>query len=60
MGIQMAIAYTGSTFLPPVFGFIASSTTIAIFPMVIIAYALIMLICSEKINLFFKKKEIVQ
>jgi fucose permease len=60
MGIQMAIAYTGSTFLPPVFGFIASSTTMAIFPMVIIAYALIMLICSEKINLFFKKKEIVQ
>jgi fucose permease len=54
MGIQMAFAYTGSTFLPPVFGYAASLSTMAIFPFAILAYVIIMLISSEKLNLFFR------
>jgi fucose permease len=55
MGIQMAVAYTGATFLPPVFGYVASSTTMIIFPFVILGYVVIMLLGSEKNNLFFGK-----
>lgn len=57
MGIQMAVAYTGATFLPPIFGLAASYTTLAIFPFVILAYVTIMLLNSEKINLFFLKNK---
>ena len=55
MGIQMAIAYTGSTLLPPAFGYVASATTMAIFPFVILAYVIIMLASSERINRVFAK-----
>jgi len=55
MGIQMAVAYSGSTFLPPVFGYLASSTTIGLYPIVILLYAIIMLVCSEKANHIFRK-----
>lgn len=50
IGYQMALAYTGSTFLPPLLGFVAARTTIGIFPIFVLAYIVIMLICSEKIN----------
>lgn len=55
MGIQMAVAYTGMTFLPPIFGFAASYMTMTIFPFVILVYVIIMLVNSEKINVFFKR-----
>ena len=55
MGIQMAFAYIGSTFMPPILGFIASKTSIMIFPYFLLCYMLIMLIGSEKINVFIKK-----
>jgi fucose permease len=54
IGYQMAFAYTGSTFLPPFLGFIAAHTTIGIFPVFALAYIIIMLICSERINLLMK------
>ena len=56
MGIQMAFAYIGSTFMPPILGFIASKTSIAIFPYFLLFYMLIMLIGSEKINIFMRKR----
>ena len=56
MGIQMAFAYIGSTFMPPILGFIASKTSIAIFPYFLLFYMLIMLIGSEKINIFIRKR----
>ncbi|WP_420818817.1 MFS transporter [Paraliobacillus sediminis] len=36
MGYQMALAYTGSTFIQPVLGFLSSYTTIGIFPFFIV------------------------
>ncbi|WP_139491316.1 MFS transporter [Brevibacillus dissolubilis] len=50
MGYQMAVAYTGSTFMPPLLGFIASCTTIGIFPFFIVGFVAIMFLGSERLN----------
>jgi fucose permease len=50
MGYQMAFAYTGTTFMPPLLGFMASLSTIAIFPIFILIFVVVMLLCSEKLN----------
>lgn len=47
MGLQMAFAYIGSTFFPPLFGAIASITSIKLFPYFILTCILIMLLASE-------------
>lgn len=43
MGFQMAVAYVGATCLPPVFGFIASATSLAILPIFLASYGVLML-----------------
>lgn len=58
MGYQMALAYTGSTFLPPILGMIASHSTIAIFPFFIVIYIAIMLLCSEQLNTLLRKNNL--
>lgn len=50
MGFQMAAAYIGSTFLPPVFGFVASRAGLALLPAFVLAYIVAMLAGSERIN----------
>lgn len=60
MGIQMAFAYIGSTFMPPILGFIASKTSIVIFPYFLLFFILIMLIGSEKINIFIRKRGVLK
>ncbi|MEC0305873.1 MFS transporter [Paenibacillus lautus] len=50
MGYQMAVAYTGTTILPPLFGIVAAHVSIGLFPVVILLFALIMLLSSEKVN----------
>lgn len=50
IGIQMACAYTGSTFMPPVFGFLASCTTIGLYPFYLMFFAVLMLVMSEKLS----------
>lgn len=59
MGYQMAIAYTGSTFVPPILGFIASQSTIGIFPVCIVVFVAAMLLSSEKLNSTLKKRGLV-
>ncbi|HBF35980.1 MAG TPA: MFS transporter [Firmicutes bacterium] len=56
MGYQMAVAYTGSTFLPPLLGWIASRATMLILPFFLAAYIIVMLIGSEKVNAFMRAK----
>ncbi len=56
MGYQMAFAYTGTTFMPPLLGFMASQMTIGIFPIVIVIFAVAMLLSSEKLNIILMKK----
>jgi len=47
IGLQMAFAYIGSTFVPPLFGAIAGVTTIKIFPYALLITIIIMLFTSE-------------
>jgi fucose permease len=57
MGYQMAVAYAGSMSLPPLLGFIASHSTIGIFPFFIVALVAAMLLGSEKLNDLMKKRQ---
>lgn len=43
IGIQMASAYLGSTFMPPLFGLLGNITGFGIFPVYIAAFAVLML-----------------
>ncbi len=59
MGYQMAVAYTGTTFMPPLLGFIASYSTIGIFPICIVIFVTGMLLSSEKLNNLLKQKILI-
>lgn len=50
VGIQMASAYVGSTFMPPIFGLLAGSVSIALYPFYMALFALLMLLMTEKLN----------
>ncbi len=50
VGIQMASAYVGSTFVPPLFGLIASHISIALYPYFMAVFALLMLVMTERLN----------
>ncbi len=47
MGFQMAVAYIGSTFLPPAFGFIASFAGLRILPGFLLVYVTCVAAASE-------------
>ncbi|MBR1930672.1 MAG: MFS transporter [Lachnospiraceae bacterium] len=47
IGIQMASAYVGTTFMPPLFGLVAADTTIALYPGFLLVYGVLMLVMSE-------------
>lgn len=47
IGIQMACAYVGSTFMPPLFGLIGSATDFAILPLYLIIFVVLMLVMTE-------------
>lgn len=49
IGYQMAVAYTGTTLLPPLFGVLASQAGIELFPVVTLIFILLMLLCSERV-----------
>lgn len=48
IGIQMASAYVGSTFMPPVFGLIANHISIRLMPFYITFFFILMIIMTEK------------
>lgn len=50
MGYQMALAYTGGAFLPPLLGWVAARSTFMILPAVLIGYIIVMIYSSERIN----------
>lgn len=57
MGFQMAICYTGSTLLPPFFGWVATNLNVGLLPVFLLAYILIMLVSSEASNRIFNRKK---
>lgn len=50
IGIQMASAYVGTTFMPPLFGVIAENINIGLYPFYMAIFAVLMVICSEWLN----------
>jgi fucose permease len=50
MGYQMASAYVGSTFMPPIFGFVASRMSMALLPFLQMGLLLVMTLCCEATN----------
>lgn len=59
MGYQMAVAYTGTTFVPPLLGFIASHSTVGIFPICIVIFVASMLLSSEKLNSLLARRKVL-
>lgn len=55
IGIQMASAYVGSTFVPPLFGVIAQYINIGLYPLYLLAFALLMLFMSERLKVVLNK-----
>lgn len=55
MGMQMASAYIGSTFMPPIFGLIADNISIKIYPVFLVLILLTMIIMAEKLNKLHSK-----
>ena len=56
MGIQMAIAYTGATALPALFGFLVPQVGIAVLPLFLMSYTVIMIVASEGLHRLLKNK----
>jgi fucose permease len=50
IGIQMASAYTGSTLMPPLFGWLANLSTIALFPFFLSLLLVLMVVMTERLN----------
>lgn len=50
VGIQMASAYIGSTFMPPVFGLAAQYIDIGFYPLYLSIFAILMLVMTEMLN----------
>ncbi|MBR4959394.1 MAG: MFS transporter [Clostridia bacterium] len=57
VGIQMASAYTGSTLIPPVFGFLAQYIHIGLYPWYLALFAVLMFWMSEKLNRMMAEKQ---
>ncbi|OCA90523.1 MFS transporter [Bacillus sp. FJAT-27225] len=60
MGYQMAVAYTGTTFMPPLVGFAASQSTIGIFPFFVVSLIGAMFLSSETLNNVLRKKRVIR
>lgn len=50
IGIQMASAYLGSTFMPPVFGLLAAYVSIGLYPAYLLLFGILMLFMSERLG----------
>lgn len=50
MGMQMACAYVGSTFMPPIFGFLAQYISVSIYPFYLVGFVGLMFLMVERMN----------
>jgi len=58
IGVQMAGAYTGSTFMPPLLGLIARTTGIGVYPIYALVFAGVLLLMTELLNKTVDKTKI--
>ncbi len=56
IGVEMAGAYIGTTFLPPLFGWLASQITIGLLPVYLLFFTLLMLGMTEGVNRIVAKR----
>ena len=50
MGMQMACAYVGSTFMPPAAGFIVEHVSVALYPVLLALFVVLMTVLVEYCN----------
>ena len=50
IGVQMASAYTGSTFMPPLFGLIAGAIGVGVYPVYLAAFIALLAAMTERVN----------
>ncbi len=50
VGIQMAAAYTGSTFMPPLFGLLSKAAGLGLYPFYLALFVLLLLVMTERVN----------
>ncbi|MBQ8508928.1 MAG: MFS transporter [Clostridia bacterium] len=50
VGIQMASAYTGSTFMPPLFGWLGEHISMGLYPFFMAVFTLLMIVMTERLN----------
>lgn len=50
IGVQMASAYIGTTFMPPVFGLIGQHISMGLYPWFLLVFAITVLFISERLN----------
>ncbi|WP_036635688.1 MFS transporter [Paenibacillus massiliensis] len=55
MGYQMAVAYSGTTLVPPLFGLLAAQVSTDLFPVVVLILLVLMLFSVEKVNQILKR-----
>lgn len=48
IGVQMASAYVGTCFMPPVFGFLANHISASLYPVFLLVILLLMIVMHEK------------
>ena len=54
-GLQMACAYTGSTFMPPLLGLISGALGLKVFPVILTGFIVAMLLSGEAVNRIHQK-----
>lgn len=59
VGIQMASAYCGSTFMPPLFGLIAQYVNVALYPVYLAIFAVLMIFMTEALNRTISRRKAV-
>lgn len=58
IGVQMASAYVGTTFMPLLFGLIADNINMGLYPIYLIFFAILMLTMSERLNRVIAAKDV--
>lgn len=56
VGIQMASAYCGSTFMPPLFGLMAQFWDVSLYPVFLGVFAVLLLVLTEWVNKILAKR----
>jgi fucose permease len=58
MGIQMACAYIGSTFMPPLAGLFLEHISIALYPFCLLIFVALMIAMTESLNRIMENQKL--